>query len=325
MAFMSRRTALLLGAAIIALGAIAFFLLSGGEPSPEPSPSPSPTATAAPSPTVAFNQELLNSRLTVLLVGLDLNAERRAPGVVGNTDALMLASVSADQSQVVLVSLPRDTVDIPLADGTAWSPKINGLLAARGIDELVGAMETLYGVPIDGYVTIDMDDFVALVGAAICGGTAGRSCGGGLTVNPPEPLFDPDIGLDLQPGEQDLDNLTVLSYVRTRIDQDYGRMGRQQEVILDLVARLVYANTNMDLRAFLDGLDSVETDLPLDEMRTLVEIARRAQDATVERVLVQPPTMIVQEGDLGDGRGYVLVPDIEAIRAAVAAFIPPEE
>jgi hypothetical protein len=35
--------------------------------------------------------------------------------------------------------------------------------------------------------------------------------------------------------------------------------------------------------------------------------------------------MIVQEGDLGDGRGYVLVPDIEVIRDTVKALIPPEE
>ena len=312
---MSRSTALLLGAAaIIMLGVIAFLLLSGGEPAPEPSPSTTATATVEPSPTVALNEELLNRRFTVLLVGLDLNEERRAPGVVGNTDALMVASVSADQSQVILVSLPRDTVDIPLTDGTTWSPKINALFAERGIDELVGAMETLYGVPIDGYVTIEMDDFATLVNAV-----------DGVTVNPPEPLSDPPLGLDLQPGEQELDASTVLSYVRTRIDQDYGRMGRQQEVITALVARLVDPDTDVDLSELLEGLDSLETDLPLGDLPTLIEIARRTQDASVERVLVQPPDMIVQEGDLGDGRGYVLVPNVEAIRAAVIALIPPEE
>ena len=311
---MSRTNALLLAAAIVVLGVIAFFLLSGGEPAREASPSPTATRTVQPSPTVAFNQELLNQRLTVLLVGLDLDAERRAPGVVGNTDVLMLASVRADQSQVVLVSLPRDTVDVPLADGTFWSSKINGLFAERGIDELVGAMATLYGVPIDGYVMIDMDDFAGLVDAV-----------DGVTVSPPEPLSDPPIGLDLQPGEQELDAPTALSYVRTRIDQDYGRMGRQQEVITNLVARLVDPETDVGLSEFLSGLDSLETDLPLDDLRTLVEIARRALDASVQRLLVQPPDMIVQEGDLGDGRGYVLVPDVAAIRAAVTALIPPEE
>jgi LCP family protein required for cell wall assembly len=310
----SRTNGLLLAAAIVVLGVIAFFLVSGDEPAPEASPSPIATPTVEPSPTVALNQELLNQRLTVLLVGLDLNAERRAPGVVGNADVLMLASVRADQSQVVLVSLPRDTVDVPLADGTLWSAKINGLFAERGIDELVGAMATLYGVPINGYVMIDMDDFATLVDAV-----------DGVTVNPPQPLADPPIGLDLQPGEQELDAPTALSYVRTRIDQDYGRMGRQQEVITDLVDRLVDPETDIDLSEFLAGLDSLETDLPIDDLPTLVEIARRTQDASVQRVLVQPPDMIVQEGDLGDGRGYVLVPDVEAIRAVVTALIPPEE
>ena len=309
---MSRSTALLLGAAIVALGVIAFLLLSRTEPTPEASPSP--TATVEPSPTVALNQELLNQRLTVLIVGLDMNEERSAPGIVGNTDALMLASVNADQSEVVLVSLPRDTVDVPQADGTVWSSKINALFAERGIETLVGAMETLYGVPIDGYVIIDMDDFGVLVEAV-----------DGVTVNPAAPLADPPIGLDLQPGEQELDGPTALSYVRTRIDQDYGRMGRQQEVIIGLVSRLVDPETDVDLGELLAGLDSLETDLPLDDLLTLAEIARRAQVASVERVLVEPPAMIVQEGDLGDGRGYVLVPDVEVIRTAVTTLIPPEE
>jgi len=146
-----------------------------------------------------------------------------------------------------------------------------------------------------------------------------------VTVNPAKPISDPPIGLDIQPGEQELDRPTALSYVRSRVDQDYGRMGRQQEVILDLVKRLVDPDTDIDLGDLLDGLDSLETDLPLEDLPTLFEIARRAQGATVDRLLVEPPDMIVLEGDQGDGRGYILVPDPEAIRAAVTALIPPEE
>jgi LCP family protein required for cell wall assembly len=263
---------------------------------------------------VALNEELLNQRLTVLVVGLDMNAAREQPGIVGNTDVLMLASVSADQEDVTLISLPRDTVDVPLPDGSVWSPKINGLFAALGIDGLVGAMQTLYGVPIDGYVILDMDDFESLVAAV-----------DGVTVNPPAPIVDPPIGLNIQPGEQELDAPTTLSYVRSRLDQDYGRMGRQQEVITDLVRRLVDPETDVDLSQLLAGLDSLETDLPLEDLPTLIEIARRAQDATVHRELVDPPDLIVLEGDQGDGRGYILVPDIQAIKALAQSLIPPEE
>jgi LCP family protein required for cell wall assembly len=312
---MNRTQALLLGiAALILAGIVAVLILSAQQPVAEatPTPSPSPSGTPSPSATPSLNAELLNQRLTVLLVGIDLN-EARA-GMTANTDALLTVSINADQSQVSLVSLPRDTVDVPLPDGTTLDSKINGLFAVQGIDAVVGAMETLYGVPIDGYVTLDMDDFSALVDAA-----------GGVTVNPSAPLADPGVAIDLAPGEQELDAPTTLGYVRTRVDQDYGRMARQQEVIVDLVRRLVDPETEVDLQALIDGLDSFETDLDLADLPTYVEIARRAAEADVQGLVIGPPEQIVFEGDRGDGRGYVLIPDVDAIREAVQELIPPEE
>jgi LCP family protein required for cell wall assembly len=309
------RTTAIVVVAVVILAAIVGFLFLNTGTEPQPSPSPEPSATPTPSPTAEpLNQELLNNRLTVLLVGIDTNEQREARGETLNTDALMLVSVSADQSEVALVSLPRDTVDIPLADGTTWASKINGLYAAEGIDALVGAMETLYEVPIDGYLALDMDDVAMLVDAV-----------DGVTVDPPAPLNDPPIGLDVQPGEQVLDGQTALAYVRSRVDQDYGRMGRQQEVIQDLVARLTAEDADLDLAGLVDGLGSLETDLPLEELPTFVEIGRRVQDAQVSELIVGPPEMIVFEGDRGDGRGYVLEADVEAIRERVAELIPSDE
>ena len=92
-----------------------------------------------------------------------------------------------------------------------------------------------------------------------------------------------------------------------------------------LISRLVDPETDVDLSELLEGLDSLQTDLPLADLATLIEIARRAGDATVARVLVDPPDLIVQEGDQGDGRGYILVPDIDAIQAEVRGWIPAED
>jgi polyisoprenyl-teichoic acid--peptidoglycan teichoic acid transferase len=302
--------------AVVVLAAIAAFLfLNRGADVPLPIPSAEPTATPTPIPTEeALNQELLTNRLTVLLVGIDTNEQREARGETLNTDALMLVSVSADQSEVALISLPRDTVDVPLADGSTWTSKINGLYASQGIDALVGAMEALYEVPIDGYLALDMDDVEMLVDAV-----------DGVTVDPPDPLVDPQIDLNILAGEQLLDGETALAYVRTRIDQDYGRMGRQQEVIQELVARLTAEDADLDLPRLVAGLESLETDLPLEDLRTFVEIGRRVQEAEVSELVIGPPEMIVFEGDRGDGRGYILQPDVEAIRAEVARLIPPEE
>lgn len=308
------RKATTLVAAVIVLAVVAAVLLfvalnqgrgpgGGGGP-----PSAAPTAEVTPQPTL--NQALLEERLTVLLIGLDSSQTRRDQGLGANTDTLMLASVSADQSEVTLIGLPRDTVDIPLPDGSSWSGKVNGLWSQRGVEALVEAMEELFGVPIDGYAQVDMDDLVALVDAV-----------GGVTVDPDEPLVDPIVDLEMAPGEQDVDGETALAYVRTRVDTDYGRMARQQEVLIDLVRRLVSEETEVDVAALVDGLESFETSLPLDDLPTLLEIGRRAADADVTRQVLRPPDFIAFEGDAGDGRGYILIPEIEAIREYAARVI----
>jgi LCP family protein required for cell wall assembly len=294
-------------AALVFAVAIGLVLGSCSSDEPADSPTTEPTPEATPSPTLSA--ELMDRRWTILYVGTDRNAHREEADEPINTDALMLVSLSADQSELTLVSLPRDTVDVPLADGTTYPRKINALYADQGMDALVGAMETLYETEIDGRVLLDMDDFASLVGAV-----------DGVEVSPEAPLVDPVVGLDLEAGTQTLDAEQTLGYVRTRVDKDYGRMGRQQEVVVDLVRRLTDPETEIDVATLLDGLDSLETDLPLDELFTLMELARRADDANVNELVIQPP-LITFEGDRGDGRGYILEPDVEAIRAEVQGLI----
>jgi len=306
---MRSRGGALLGVVILAAVVVIVLLLSRGQ-APIGQPSPSASLGATPSP--SLNEALLTNRLTVLVIGLDSSETRRAQGLGANSDTMILASVSADQSEVALISLPRDTVDIPLSDGTTWTSKVNGIHAAEGVDALVDAISTLFDVPVDGYVQVDMDDLEALVDAV-----------DGVEVNPPEPLDDThaSINLHLSAGPQTLDGRTALGYVRTRVDKDYGRAARQQEVLLELVSRLVSPETDVDVAALLDGLHSFETDLPLEDLPTLLEIGRRAQSATVTRQVLQPPEFITFEGDAGDGRGYILEPDVEAIRAYAARTI----
>ncbi len=309
---MQRPSVLNIGGGWLVAAAVIGLLLAACAPEePAASFTPSPTVEPTPEPTASptLSAELMDRPWNVLYVGIDLNERRRGENQPLNTDALMLVSLSADQSELTLVSLPRDTVDVPLPDGTVYPRKINGLYAEQGIEALVGAMETLYGVEIDGHAIVDMDDFAALVTAV-----------DGVEVTLDEPLADPIVNLALEPGTHTLDAAQALGYVRTRVDQDYGRMGRQQEVIVELVSRLVDPDTDLDLVALLDGLASLETDLPLDQLPTLIELASRAADAEVTNFLIEPP-LIVFEGDRGDGRGYILEPDVEAIRAEVQTLI----
>ena len=314
---MQRNQAVLAGIIVLAVVAaiLAFLVLSGRGGDPAPSASSAATASASASAAASasagssFTAELLDRPWTVVLVGLDTDSTRASRGEAVNADALMLVSLSADQSELALVSLPRDTVDIPLPDGTTYEGKINGLYSAEGIDALVGAIGELYDVEVDGHLAVNMDDFAAVVNAV-----------GGVEVDASQAIVDPSVRLDIPAGSQELDGSTAEGYVRTRFDQDYGRMRRQQEVVLGVLERLGDPEADVDLRSLLDGLDSLETDLPTDELPTLSELGRRATEATVRQLIIEPP-LITYEGDRGDGRGYILEPDVEAIRAAVAELI----
>jgi LCP family protein required for cell wall assembly len=297
--------ALVAAALLILIGAVIFLIvLRPGEPTPSPNPEVTPDPTPTP------DSALLDRRLTVVLLGVDLSEARVERGEPPDTDTIMLASVSADQSELVLVSLPRDTVDIPRPDGTLWERKVNAMYREEGPAQLVAALETLFDVEIDGYVAIDMEDFIRLVDEL-----------GGIEVDAESHLRDPIVDLDLEPGRHELDGGAALAFVRTRVDDDYGRQERNQRAVLGLLERLVEREAPLDPRSLLDRLDSLETDLPLDELPALVEIARRAADAAVIREVLGPPRFITFEGDVGDGRGYILVPDPDEIGEFVQGLV----
>ncbi|MDQ3996783.1 MAG: LCP family protein, partial [Gemmatimonadota bacterium] len=215
---------------------------------PVGTPQPEPSATEEPAPSEpALNDELLGSRLTVLVIGLDRDEERASLGQPVNSDSLMLASVSADQEEVAVVSLPRDTVDLPQPDGSTWPGKVNEIYAGEGADALVATFEATFEVDVDHYVAVDMDDFVTLVDAA-----------GGVEVEVDERLEDPGFGFVVEAGEQHLEGRDVLHYVQTRVDSDHGRSARQQQVLLELVGALVDPEAEVDLEELVDGLESLE-------------------------------------------------------------------
>jgi len=313
----NRRTSTLaVIAGLVGVAAIvAFLLLNRGEGVPLlPSASAvSSEADGTPTPEPTLNQALLDERLTVLFIGTDSSEPRRARGAGVNADTYLLASVNAGQSEVTLISIPRDTTSIPMPDGSTWDRKMNAIWAEQGSEGMVAAIESLLQVPIDAYAELDMGEFVSLVDAV-----------GGVTVSPEEPLNDDHLDFQLSAGEHELDGTTAQLYVRSRADSDYRRTERQQEVLLELARRFMDPQTDVDVAQLLDGFDSFQTTLPLEDLPTLIEIVRRAQDAQVTRQVLEPPEFIVFEGDRGDGRGYILEPDVEAMRAFAARTIGDE-
>ena len=278
-------------------------------PSPSAEMSPSQTKTASPteSPSatpIPIDEAMLARRFTVLVAGVDSSAARRARGEDQNTDALMVISVSADKSRIDILSLPRDTVDIPMPDGTIYHRKINSIAQAFGIEGLRGAMSTLLGVPIDRYVEVDMDDFTWMVDAV-----------GGIDVEVETRLSDPNIHLLLDPGPAHLDGATALSYSRTRVDSDYGRAARQQQVMVALARKWLDPGLGPLIGA-MRLLGSLQTDIGLDEVATLLEIGRRSASAEVTAIVLKPTRFSLFVGfEPNSTRGWVMIPDVPEIRA----------
>ena len=87
-----------------------------------------PPGTAVPNATLPpWNGK---DRLNVLLVGSDTRPDEG----INNTDTMIVVSIDPATRRVVLFSLPRDTVDVPLPPGPAravfgraYAGKINGL------------------------------------------------------------------------------------------------------------------------------------------------------------------------------------------------------
>jgi LCP family protein required for cell wall assembly len=289
----------------------AVFLLAGcamASPSPSPSvevtPSPSPTVEPSPTP-VPLDQAMLARRFTVLVAGADTDRSRRAEGIVDvNTDALMVVSVSADKSSIAIMSLPRDTVDLPMADGSIYHGKVNGIAQKLGIETLRSAMATLLGVPIDRYIQVDMDDFTWLVDAV-----------DGIDVEVKTPISDAGVDLFLDPGPAHLDGAQALSFSRTRADSDYARAARQQQVIVALARKWL----DPGLGAMLQTarlLGSMETDIGPREVPTLLEIGRRSAPAEVTGIVLEPPRFSLFVGfEPNSPRGWVMIPNVAEIQA----------
>lgn len=279
-------------------------------PSLEPSPTALPTATPVPTPKptpapIPVDEAMFARRFTVLVAGADASEYRQRIGVAEiNTDALMVISVSADKSRIAMLSLPRDTVDVPMPDGSIYHGKVNGIAQRFGIETLRGAMSKLLGVPIDRYIRVDMDDFGWMVDAV-----------GGVDVEVALRLVDAHLHLRIDPGPAHLDGALALAYTRTRVDSDYGRAARQQQVVRALVAKWLDPGL-MALVGTIRLLGSLETDIGLDELTTLLAIGRASASASVTQTVLKPPRFSLFVGiEPNSRRGWVMIPDIPEIRA----------
>ena len=200
--------------------------------------------------------------LNIVLAGLDAQYDWTSPtwpypeiprSFDTRTDTLMLVQVRPD-GRISLLSIPRDTVLTIPGYGVG---KINGANVHGGPEMVKAAVQSLTGVPVDGYVFLAVSALRDLTNSV-----------GGVTVDVERAMkYDDNAGnlhIDLQPGRQRLSGEQMEGYLRFRKDNsgDVGRVGRQQEFLTAALAKMknplnwwrlpgvvgtAYGNTRTDL------------------------------------------------------------------------------
>lgn len=194
---------------------------------------------------------------SILLLGVDTGALGRTEQ--GRSDTMMVATVNPSTDQSLLVSLPRDTYTEIVGHNT--QDKMNHAYAFGGAAMSMDTVENLLDIPINHYITINMQGIESLVDAV-----------GGIEVNNPfEFTYE---GTTFPKGQQQLDGDLALKYSRMRYDDpngDYGRQERQRQIITGVAKKVLSTQGLTNYQSILTTMgENVRTDLSFQDMRTLM-------------------------------------------------------
>lgn len=268
------------------------------------------------------NSEIWDGKtaLNILVLGVD----RRADGGDQNADVIIIAHLDLVNHRLAGVSLPRDwQVEIPgVGDDKINGAYNHGVLASpddpvAGVSKVRDTIESLFGIPIDGYVLVDFSGFSSVVDAM-----------GGVTVDVPYQILDEeypteDYGvttIHFDPGIQEMNGEEALVYVRTRhADSDDARRERQLDVIRAIFeqGKSVESIANAD-QVILSAGGAIQTSFDLEEQLTLARVALEMSDADISLVTLGEP--ILSAGWSEDGR-WIYTGDPEAIKDFVLSAL----
>lgn len=250
------------------------------------------------------NEELIDKvdNRTPVIFGLYGTDENESD--VGRGDIIMVIKYDPQTKNAIIASIPRDTrVDIP---GYGLD-KINHAYAFGGQDLLDQTIENFLGLELDFSVKTDFDTFSKIIDDM-----------GGVSVNAQKDFYwEGDTEPFIKQGQQFLDGFHALFYVRFRSDSDgdFGRIARQQEVVISLINALAEKGLKQ-----LDELiekyynNGMDTNASLSKIQEYLNLGTRDSNVTYETYRLQT------SGALIDGVWYEVYAqeDLDAIKALFA-------
>jgi LCP family protein required for cell wall assembly len=222
-------------------------------------------------------------------------------------DTIMVVSYDPKTNSIQMVSVPRDTGYFPLYFGGVYPYKINYLVEsvgngvlkspegrsrAAGLTTFIKEVGYLVGIPINYYANMDVNGFVKMIDAV-----------GGIDVVNPKVIADPTYdwldngrtpyGFYLSAGPHALNGRQALAYVRSRHtfgDYDWGRAGRQQEVLVDLLHKMAQPSELPAIPGLISTIgSSISTDFPANQVADYVAMGQSVPSGDIKHVVLGPP------------------------------------
>ena len=251
-----------------------------------------------------------NSLQAYLLIGTD---QRPQFGQSQRADVILLVILPADDSDPILMSIPRDLyLPNPCTGGlTRINATLNGCGTRATGPELLGiAIEDFTGVAIDHFAVIDFEGFKQVIdrvgGVEICIDNQVRD-------SYTDPKLDLPAGCTLADGGQ------TLAWVRSRHTQelvngswrtmpgvnDLERNRRQQELLLEALTKLKAFRSVTEFSALVEDLADafiIDDNLSMGDAIGLAWDLRDIQLDDIQRPVIPVRDYVTAEG------AYVLVP-----------------
>ena len=239
-----------------------------------------------------------DSSFSVLLLGIDNGAYGRDTEV-GRSDTMLLVTVNPKQKKTTMISIPRDSYTEIIGYGTF--DKINHAYAFGKEQFSINSVQNMLNVPIDYYVTVDMQGLMGLVDAV-----------GGLEITPAL-TFTYENESFTEGVTRHVDGEAALRYARMRYDDpegDTGRQKRQQYVIQKLVEKLLSLDSITKYEQILKTIEN--------SVRTNFTVERLFQIAQTHKEALQhfESDTINGDGAMINGVYYFVIPEAEKIRVS---------
>ena len=178
---------------------------------------------------------------------------------MGGSDTIMLGTFDTQNKTASLVSIPRDT--LVLRNG--YNSKINATYSSGGVELVRQTVSEILGVPIDFYVTINLNAFQAIVDEI-----------GGVWFDVPVNMDyeDPyqNLYIHIQAGYQKRNDQQAVGVVRCRScypSADIGRVQTQRDFLSALVSQTITLSNVTKATSLINIFNTyVESDMPLDTM-----------------------------------------------------------